>query len=68
MPPRTQRRLGSEDFAALRAEVLRAAVELSDDQLVELTETLHGMIRLRHPPRPWGRPSGRLEEESPYLS
>lgn len=67
MPPRPQRRVNAEDFEALRAEVIRAAVELSDDQLSELTETLHGMIRLRRPPRPVGRPSGWLEAESPYI-
>lgn len=67
MPSSTPRRLNAEDFEALRAEVIRAAVELSDDQLSELTDTLHGMIRLRRPGRNAVRFTGRLEEESPYI-
>jgi hypothetical protein len=64
-----QRRLSPEGFAALRAEVARAAVELSDEQLMDLTDTLHGLMRLRRPAPPSGRPSRRgLEEESPYFS
>ncbi len=67
MPERHDRRLTTADFAALKTEVLRAAVELSDDQLMDLTDALHSVMRLRRPSRPIGRPSGWLEEESPYI-
>ncbi|MFC7377089.1 hypothetical protein [Brevundimonas sp. GCM10030266] len=62
------RRLAPDDFAALRAEVIRAAVELSDEQLMDLTDALHGLRRLRRPGRPVSHASGWLEEESPYLA
>lgn len=68
MPTPPQRCLCPGDYAALKAEVIRAAVELSDEQLMELSDTLHSMIRLRRPGRPIGRPAGWLEEESPYIS
>jgi hypothetical protein len=68
MPARAHRRLSTEDFSALKTEVVRAAVELSDEQLMDLTDALHSMMRLRRPSRPIGRPTGWLEEESPYIS
>ena len=46
---RPDRSLHPDVFAALKAEVLRAAVELSDEQLMDLTDALHGMKRLRRP-------------------
>jgi len=55
------------DFAALKTEVIRAGVELSTEQLMELADTLHSLIRLRRPGRPIGRPAGWLEAESPYI-
>lgn len=62
------RSLCPETFAALKAEVIRAAVELSDEQLMQLSDALHSMIRLRRPGRPISHDSGwMLEEESPYL-
>jgi hypothetical protein len=43
-------------------------VELSDEQLMQLSDALHSMIRLRRPGRPISHDSGwMLEEESPYL-
>jgi hypothetical protein len=59
----TDRCLSAESFAALKAEVLRAAVELSDDQLIDLTEALHVMIRLRRPGRPIRHPDGWVTDE-----
>jgi len=57
------RRLPTEAYESLRAEVLRAAVELSDEQLIDLTEALHGLIRLRRPGRPLRNPDGWVAEE-----
>ncbi|HWW12533.1 MAG TPA: hypothetical protein VN018_08445 [Brevundimonas sp.] len=64
-PP--ERDLCPEKFTALKAEVIRAAVELSDEQLMALSDALHSMIRLRRPGRPISHVSGWLEEESPYI-
>jgi|GEM_PF-3518699 len=58
-----------EDFIALKVEVIRAAVELSDEQLMALTDSLHSMIRLRRPGRPICHDSGwMVDAESPYLT
>ncbi len=57
------RGLATGAYENLRAEVLRAAVELSDDQLTDLTEALHGVIRLRRPGRPLRNPGGWVAEE-----
>lgn len=59
----TERSLPPEAYDALRAEVLRAAVELSEDQLIDLTEALHGLIRLRRPGRPLRNPDGWVTDE-----
>lgn len=45
-----ERRLAAATYEKVRAEVLRAAVELSDDQLLELTDALHDVIRRRRRP------------------
>ncbi|MFN3931846.1 MAG: hypothetical protein ACK4JY_08880 [Brevundimonas sp.] len=58
-----QRTLPSEAYEQLRAEVLRAAVELSDAQLMELTDSLHSVIRLRRPGRPLRNPDGWVTDE-----
>lgn len=63
MAAASQRRLQTESYEQLKAEVLRAAVELSDDQLVDLTEALHGVIRLRRPGRPIRHPDGWVTDE-----
>ena len=57
------RRLPNDAYAQLRAEVLRAAVELSEDQLIDLTDALHGVIRLRRPGRPIRHPDGWVTDE-----
>ena len=57
------RRLATAAYDKVRAEVLRAAVELSDDQLLELTDALHGVIRLRRPGRPLRNPDGWVIDE-----
>ena len=57
------RNLPSEAYDQLRAEVLRAAVELSEDQLIDLTDALHGVIRLRRPGRPLRNPDGWVTDE-----
>lgn len=58
-----ERHLSAETYDQLRAEVLRAAVELSEDQLLELTDALHGVIRLRRPGRPLRNPDGWVTDE-----
>jgi len=63
MAAASQRRLQTESYEQLKAEVLRAAVELSDEQLVDLTEALHGVIRLRRPGRPIRHPDGWVTDE-----
>lgn len=45
-----ERRLAAATYEKVRAEVLRAAVELSGDQLLDLTDALHGVIRRRRRP------------------
>ncbi|HEY0599526.1 hypothetical protein [Brevundimonas sp.] len=57
------RRLPQEAYDQLRAEVLRAAVELSEDQLIDLTDALHGLMRLRRPGRPLRNPDGWVTDE-----
>lgn len=58
------RSLKPSTYCALRGEVMRAAVELSDEQLVDLTEALHGMLRLRRPGRPIIDPDGWIAPET----
>jgi hypothetical protein len=58
-----ERSLQTDAYAQLRAEVLRAAVELSEDQLLDLTDALHGVIRLRRPGRPLRNPDGWVTDE-----
>ena len=63
MAAASQRSLQTETYEQLKAEVLRAAVELSEEQLVDLTEALHGVIRLRRPGRPIRHPDGWVTDE-----
>lgn len=58
-----ERQLPTPAYDQLRAEVLRAAVELSEDQLLDLTDALHGVIRLRRPGRPLRNPDGWVTDE-----
>jgi len=58
-----ERRLPADAYEQLRAEVLRAAVELSELQLLDLTDALHGVIRLRRPGRPLRNPDGWVTDE-----
>ena len=58
-----ERRLPANAYGQLRAEVLRAAVELSEEQLLDLTDALHGVIRLRRPGRPVRNPDGWVTDE-----
>lgn len=57
------RRLALAAYEKVRADVLHAAVELSDDQLLELTDALHDLIRLRRPGRPGRHPDGWVVDE-----
>lgn len=59
----SDRRLPDDAYGQLRAEVLRAAVELSESQLLDLTDALHGVIRLRRPGRPVRNPDGWVTDE-----
>lgn len=63
MPGRTDRCLRAENYAALKAEVLRAAVELSEEQLLDLTDALHVILRLRRPGRAVRNPDGWVTDE-----
>jgi hypothetical protein len=58
--------LAGPAFDALKAEVMRAAVELSDDQLLDLADGLHGLLRLRRPGRPISDPDGFLDRDPPW--
>jgi hypothetical protein len=66
--PSPVRELPTPTYAALKGEVLRAAVELSDEQLMDLADSLHSLMRLRRPGRPIGRTDGWLEAESPWFA
>lgn len=55
--------LRASDFAALRTEILRTGVKLSDEQLLDLADGLHSLIRLRRPGRPIRRHDGWVEPE-----
>jgi hypothetical protein len=68
MPASTSRELSTPAYAALKTEVLRAGVELSDEQLMDLADALHSLMRLRRPSRPIGRAEAWLEAESPWFS
>jgi len=57
------RHLAPQAYDQLRAEVLRAGVELSDAQLLDLTDALHGLMRLRRPGRPVRNPDGWVTDE-----
>lgn len=59
----TDRCLDVENYSALKAEVLRAAVELSDEQLLDLTDALHVVLRFRRPGRPIRHPDGWVTDE-----
>lgn len=61
------RSLKPSTYCTLRGEVMRAAVELSDEQLIDLTEALHGMLRLRRPGRPISNPDGWVEPGKPIF-
>lgn len=63
MPGRTERCLDPENYAALKAEVLRAAVELSGEQLLDLTDAMHVILRLRRPGRAVRNPDGWVTDE-----
>lgn len=58
--------LPTHAFEALKAEVMRAAVELSDAQVLELADGLHGLLRLRRPGRPISDPEGWLDADPPW--
>lgn len=50
-------------FAALRTEILRTGARLTDEQLLDLTDALHSLIRLRRPGRPILRTDAWVEDE-----
>ncbi|MBU1384451.1 MAG: hypothetical protein KKG14_09295 [Alphaproteobacteria bacterium] len=57
------RHLPEAAYERLTAEVLRAAVELSNAQLMELTDRLHDVIRRRRPGQPARRPGSGFADE-----
>lgn len=69
MPDPTERRprgsgLHPSHFSALRTEILRTGADLSDEQLLDLTDALHSLIRLRRPGRPIRRHDAWVDGES----
>lgn len=55
-------------FAAMRTEILRTGAELSDEQLLDLTDALHSVIRLRRPGRPVRRFDAWIDGEPPAFA
>ena len=51
-------------FAALRAEILRTAAELSHEQMLDLADALQGLLRWRRPALPARRQDAWIEGES----
>jgi hypothetical protein len=56
-------------YEALKAEIMRAAVEMSCAQVMDLTDSLHCVLRLRRPGRPvhsdgWREAEARCFETS----
>ncbi|MDP2763299.1 MAG: hypothetical protein Q8O54_00505 [Brevundimonas sp.] len=62
------RGLHPSHFAALRTEILRTGAELSQEQLLDLTDALHSLIRLRRPGRPIRRVDPWVEYEPRTLA
>ncbi len=50
-------------YDALRAEVVRTGAILTDEQLLDLADALHSLIRLRRPGRPIRRTDAWVEDE-----
>ncbi len=50
-------------YAAVRAEVVRTGAILTDEQLLDLADALHSLIRLRRPGRPIRRSDAWVEGE-----
>lgn len=50
-----ERGLSLDAFAQLRSELPGLAERLSDDQLLSLADSLHGLLRTRQAQRPIGR-------------
>lgn len=50
-------------YAAVRAEVVRTGAILTDDQLLDLADALHSLIRLRRSGRPVQRTDAWVEDE-----
>lgn len=67
-PEPIHRRLSSHDYSALKAEVMRAGVELSETQLLDLADSLHSLLRLRRPGRPILDPEGWVDPEPRTLA
>jgi hypothetical protein len=62
-PQPIHRRLSSHDYSALKADVMRAGVELSEIQLLDLADSLHSLLRLRRPGRSISDPGGWIDQE-----
>jgi len=65
--PADLRPLGSglhpSHYDALRAEIVRTGAILADEQLLDLADALHSLIRLRRPGRPIRRPDAWIDDE-----
>lgn len=49
-------------YEALKAEIMRAATEMSCAQVIDLADALHCVLRLRRPGRPVRRDGWRADE------
>ena len=60
--------LQSSRYAVLRAEIVRAGESLTEAQLLDLADSLHGLIRLRRPHRSIRRPEAWIADEPQNFS
>ena len=63
-PPSEEPALSHADFNALKSEVVRAAGGMSREQLLDMADSLHSILRLRRPGRPVRDAAGWREPET----
>jgi len=56
--------LDESRYEALKAQLMAATPALSREQLLDLTDALHAVIRLRRPGRPVGDAAGWVAPET----
>jgi len=55
--------LHPERYRALRAEIVKSSAILTDEQLLDLADVLHSLIRLRRPGRPIRRTDAWMDDQ-----